>query len=178
MNVQLTDAWKEGIARLVRRHPLNGMLAWGVRFVVPRQRVGVALITFNIDGEILLLRHVFHTAIPWGLPGGWLGRNEAPEDGLIRELREEIGLDLSLGPPVHTAYVSSPPHIVMAYLGSLQPGQMRLNAEILEARWFSLDRLPHPLWAITEDAIVAALSLHRQSSAHVPLAISAKLAES
>lgn len=99
MNVQLTDAWKEGIARLVRRYPLNGMLAWGVRFVVPRQRVGVALITFNIDGEILLLRHVFHTAIPWGLPGGWLGRNEAPEDGLIRELREEIGLDLSLGPP-------------------------------------------------------------------------------
>jgi hypothetical protein len=66
----------------------------------------------------------------------------------------------------------------MAYLGSLQPGQMRLNAEILEARWFSLDRLPRPLWAITEDAIAAALSLHRQSSAYVPPAMSAKLAES
>lgn len=161
MNVQLTDAWKEGIARLVRRPPLNGVLAWGVRLAVPRQRVGVALVTFNGEEEILLLRHVFHTANPWGLPGGWLGRNEAPADGLSRELREELGRDVLLGPPVHTAHESSPPHIVMAYLGWLRPGTMRLNAEIIEARWFGLDRLPRPLWPFTEKAIVAGLALSR-----------------
>ena len=49
----------------------------------------------------------------------------------------------------------------MAYSGQLQPGEMRLNAEILEARWFSLDHLPGPLMPFTAAAITAGLSLHR-----------------
>lgn len=161
MNVQLTDTWKEGLARLVRRRPLNGLVAWGVRLTIPRQRVGVALVTFNENEEILLLRHVFHTANPWGLPGGWLGPNESPAQGLIRELREETGRALFVGPPVHATHESPPSHIVLAYLGWLQPGPMRLNAEIIEARWFPVDRLPQPLWPFTNEAIAAGLSLRR-----------------
>ena len=87
----MTNAWKESVARLVRRQPFRRMLAWGVRIVVPRQRVGVSLVAFNTDEEVFLLRHVFHTAIPWGLPGGWLARDEAPARGVARELREETG---------------------------------------------------------------------------------------
>lgn len=161
MNIQLTDTWKEGAARLIRRRPFEGLVAWGVRLTVPRQRVGIALVTFNENEEILLLRHVFHTTHPWGLPGGWLGRNEPPADGLVRELREETGRELVVGPPVQVAYMDAPSHIVMAYLGWLRPGPMRLNAEIIEARWFGLDRLPRPLWPFTESAIVAGLSLKR-----------------
>lgn len=136
-------------------------MAWGVGLVVPRQRLGVALVTFNANEEILLLRHVFHVTNPWGLPGGWLGRNEAPADGLARELREELGLGVSVGPPVHTAQEGPPSHIVMAYLGWLRPGQIRLNAEIIEARWFSVDNLPQPLWPFTEKAISAGLAHSR-----------------
>lgn len=157
----MSDATKEGIAGLIRRRPLNQLMTWGVRLVVPRQRVGVALVTFNANEEILLLRHVFHTVNPWGLPGGWLGRNEDPAEGLARELREEIGLDMVMGPPVHTAQEGPPVHIVMAYLGWLCPGQMRLNGEIIEARWFDVDNLPQPLWPFTERAISAGLALSR-----------------
>lgn len=162
-NVLLSDTWKEATARLMRRWPLNGLMALGVRLVVPRQRVGVALVTFNAHEEVLLLRHVFHTANPWGLPGGWLGRNEAPGDALARELREETGLALSLGPPIHTAYESSPPHIVMAYLGWLPSKPMAFNSEIIEARWFGLDQLPRPLWPFAEEAIFAGLDLARNA---------------
>lgn len=161
MNVQLTDTWKEGLARFIRRRPFNGLLAWGVRLTVPRQRVGVGLVTFNENEEILLLRHVFRTAYPWGLPGGWLGRNESPEEGLARELREETGRELIVGPPIQTTHERSPSHIVMAYLGWLQPGPMRLNSEIIEARWFDLGRLPQPLSSFSESAIAAGLSLNR-----------------
>jgi ADP-ribose pyrophosphatase YjhB (NUDIX family) len=157
----MADTWKEAIARLARRRPFNGLLAWGVRLVVPRQRVGVALVAFNANEEVLLLRHVFHTASSWGLPGGWLNRDEAPADGLARELREETGLGVVLGPPVLVAHEDQPPHIVLAYLGWMRPGPLRLNGEILEARWFKLDRLPRPLWPFTERAIAAGLALSR-----------------
>lgn len=156
----LTD-YKEEIARLVRRPPFNLLLTLGVRLFVPRQRVGVALVTFNADEEILLLRHVFHTQNPWGLPGGWLARNEAPDDGLRREIREELGLGVTLESPILLAHESYPPHLVVAYAGQLDAGPLRLNGEILEARWFGLDNLPHPLWPFAERAIAAGLAFSR-----------------
>lgn len=162
--MQWNATWKEGIARLARRQPFSGFMAWGVRLAVPRQRIGVALVTFNAVGEVLLLRHVFHPTYPWGLPGGWLGRDEAPADGLRRELREELGRDSELGPPALISFENPPPHIVMAYLGRLRPGEMRLNNEILEARWFLPDKLPRPSLPFTERAVAAGLALTRGES--------------
>ncbi len=146
---------------MLRRPPLDRLVAWGVRLIVPRQRVGVALVTFNAEEEVLLLRHVFHATNPWGLPGGWLGRNESPANGVVRELREETGRGVVLGPPVYVDHEYPPPHIIMAYLGWLLPGEMTLSAEIIEARWFALDRLPQPLWPFTENAIAAGLQQFR-----------------
>jgi len=157
----VADAWKEGVARLVRRRPFNSFLAWGVRAFVPRQRVGVALVAFNANEEVLLLQHVFHTVTPWGLPGGWLNRDEAPVIGLARELREETGLQALIGPLVCANHESEPPHIVLAYLGWLQAGPVSFSGEILDGRWFALDRLPRPLGPFTERAVAAALPLFR-----------------
>lgn len=139
-------------------------MALGIRLVVPRQRIGVALVAFNPNEEVLLLRHVFHAGPAWGLPGGWLGRNEAPVNGLARELREETGRQALIGPPIHVAHETRPPHLVMAYLGWLQPGTMRFNAEIMEARWFATDDLPRPLWPFTEKVIAMGLDLQRMIS--------------
>jgi ADP-ribose pyrophosphatase YjhB (NUDIX family) len=153
---------------MARRWPFSDLMAWGIRLVVPRQRVGVALVAFNAQEEVLLLRHVFHTATPWGLPGGWLGRNEAPVDCLARELREEIDRPVVIGPPIHVAHETRPPHLILAYLGWIQPGVMRFNAEILEGRWFAPERLPHPLWPFTERAIAVGLASFRTAASPAP----------
>ncbi len=145
----------------MQRRPFDSLLLLAVRLIVPRQRVGVALVTFNMDEEVLLLRHVFRSDNPWGLPGGWVGRNESPADGLRRELLEEIDLEVDLGPPLLVEHESPPSHIVMAYLGWLRPGRMRFSGEILEARWFPLDRLPEPLWPFSHQAIAAGLDAFR-----------------
>jgi hypothetical protein len=94
-----------------------------------------------------------------------LGRNEAPVNGLTRELREETGRQAVIGPPIHVAYETRPPHLILAYLGWLQPGTMRFNAEIVEARWFAADKLPRPLWPFTEKAIALGLDLQRMMAA-------------
>lgn len=157
----MVATWKEGMARLMRRQPFSGFMALGVRAVVPRQRVGVALVAFNEKEEVFMLRHVFHTAAPWGLPGGWLERDEAPARGVARELREETGLVAIIGPAVCVAHEPTPPHIALAYLGWITPGPLRLNAEVMEGHWFALDELPRPLPSFTGRAIAAALPLFR-----------------
>ncbi len=62
-----------------------------------------------------MLRHVFHPAWPWGLPGGWLKRNEAPEEGALRELKEETGLTAVIGPSILVSHGDHPVHTGIAY---------------------------------------------------------------
>jgi 8-oxo-dGTP diphosphatase len=47
------------------------------------------------DGKLLLQRHPLHTE--WDLPGGRLHAGESPDEGLQREVREELGVDVVLG---------------------------------------------------------------------------------
>lgn len=141
---------------------LNHLMAWGVRLTVPRRRVGVALVLLNRDRQVLLLRHVFHPAVPWGLPGGWLNRRETPAAGAIRELREETGLSADLGSVVHIDGEARPDHIAIAYVGySDQPEKIRLSPEIIEAAWFDANQLPTPLNPFVQKAIQAALAEER-----------------
>ena len=102
-------------------------------------------------------RHVFHPYFEWGLPGGWLKKDEAPTAGVLRELREETGLTADLGPPVSVSHNLTPPHIGIAYMGKLNPGDMALSHEIMETGWFELDNLPVPLSPHTQEAIRSAV---------------------
>lgn len=149
-------AWKDHMAALVRKWPFSWLLVQAVRFFVPRQRVGVALVALNDRNEVFMLKHVYHPDVPWGLPGGWLGRDEAPDAALVREIREETGLTVNIGEPLLVRHVEDPAHIILAYAGRVPEGHgLALSAEILEARWFPLDRLPKPLHPFTLEAIAA-----------------------
>ncbi len=152
-------AWKAHMAALVRRWPFSWLLVQAVRFFVPRQRVGVALVALNDRNEVFMLKHVYHPDVPWGLPGGWLGRDEAPATALAREIREETGLTADIGEPLLVRHVEDPAHIILAYTGHVPQGNgLVLSAEILDAGWFPLDSLPQPLHPFTLEAIAAAQS--------------------
>ena len=115
----------------------------GIWVVVPRHQMGVG---FNNEGQILLLRHVFHPKTPWGIPGGWLNRNESPAECALRELWEETGITTAeLGPVVHISREGPPPQIVVSYVASIEEDPVRLSSEILEWAWFDPDVLPEPL---------------------------------
>lgn len=131
---------------------LDLLMQVAIRIVVPRRRVGVSLVILDNRQRVLLLRHVFHPHIPWSLPGGWLNRHEDPAAGALRELREEIGLTADLGPVLTVIQERRPPHLNIAFLAFLHPGEMVFSAEVLEAKWFTQDALP-PLFPFVQRAI-------------------------
>lgn len=63
--------------------------------VLPRKRLIAHVLMRHVDGRILLCDTAFKT--DWELPGGIVEPGEAPRDGAIREVREELGIDLAVG---------------------------------------------------------------------------------
>jgi ADP-ribose pyrophosphatase YjhB (NUDIX family) len=104
---------------------------------------GVKCVLVDAD-KVLLVRHTYGPN-EWDLPGGGLKRNESPQSGARREMKEELGVEidnwLSVGDVLgRYQRAKSTMHCFRAELTrpklSLDPG------EILTARWFSPEELP------------------------------------
>lgn len=63
--------------------------------VLPRKRLIAHVLMRHPDGRILLCDTAFKA--DWELPGGVVEPGEAPRDGAVREVREELGIDLAVG---------------------------------------------------------------------------------
>ena len=65
-----------------------------------RPIVGVGGVVF-VDGRVLIIKRRFEPlAGRWSLPGGALEVGETLAEGLAREMKEETGLDVEVGPVV------------------------------------------------------------------------------
>ncbi len=47
------------------------------------------------DGKVLMTKEAPHLGNAWELPGGGLDHGEDPREGLIREIKEELNLDVT-----------------------------------------------------------------------------------
>ena len=60
--------------------------------ILPKKQVGTAVIFLNANGEILIVKPNYRDG--WLVPGGATDENESPLHCAIREVKEEIGLDI------------------------------------------------------------------------------------
>jgi 8-oxo-dGTP diphosphatase len=108
-----------------------------------RQRVGAYVVCVQ-DHAVLLVR--FTGGPRWTLPGGGLDHGEDPRDAAVREVAEETGLDVALGPLIGvdsrlwTDRSSTVHALRILYTGEITGGTLRheTNGSSDRAAWIPL----------------------------------------
>lgn len=111
-----------------------------VRTTQRKFTASAAAIVINDRNEVLLLDHVLRPFATWGLPGGFIARGEQPEVALKREIREEVGIevtDISL-----YRVRNHDRHIEILFTARSNETPQIKSREIINAGWFSADNLP------------------------------------
>lgn len=126
-----------------------------------RFRVAVNAIIERADRYLLARRRDIGW---WHLVGGGLEHGETIEQGLLREVREEIGAEIAI---IHLVGVYAKPQkqeVVLTFLCHLAAGtdEPCTSEEIAEIGWFSPDNLPQPLVPKHRERLLDAVASERE----------------
>jgi ADP-ribose pyrophosphatase YjhB (NUDIX family) len=109
-----------------------------------------AAFVINDKGEILLAKRGVEPAVGmWDFLGGFLEAKEHPEEGLRREVLEEIGAEIEIGRflgffmDVYNYDKVSGEHVMnIFYVCKLKSDNFKLDPEVSELGWFAPDKIP------------------------------------
>lgn len=112
----------------------------------PGQRLRVSAALILRDGKILICRRAATGAFPlkWEFPGGKVEEGEEPAAALVRELREELGIQAMVGPEVariRHAYPSGP-EVELLFFSVLAFTGAPVNRGFAALEWAPLASLP------------------------------------
>jgi mutator protein MutT len=146
-----------------------------VRKYPERPVVGVGAVI--LDGNQVVLVKRAHEPLKgeWSLPGGAVELGETLAEAVVREVHEETGLDVSVGPVLEVLDRVHPGtdgrveyhYILIDYLCTADGGELAAGSDAAEACWVSVDdlttyRLADPATAVIAKALeLAARQLKR-----------------
>jgi 8-oxo-dGTP diphosphatase len=96
------------------------------------------------------------------LPGGWVDRNETPDQTVRRELLEELSLPVEVG-SILLIEVFHGNHFDLAYVCRATGSVGKLSRELLDYAWYDPARLPR-IQSFHYRAIQSALKLNQTVS--------------
>ncbi len=114
------------------------------------QPVVVAAAVVIREGRVLLTRRAEgqHLAGMWEFPGGKLEEGESPESAVVRECREECGIDIEVGAILDVTHHRYPEKdvLLLFYRCVLRGGEVQ-NLQVADHAWVApaeLEQYPLP----------------------------------
>ncbi len=116
----------------------------------PRPAVTTDCVVFGFDGRDLKVLLIERGLEPykgaWAFPGGFLNMDETAEQGALRELKEETGLDLRYIKQVGAfSDVDRDPRtrvITIAFYALAKKAEVQGGDDAAKAQWFALNEVP------------------------------------
>jgi ADP-ribose pyrophosphatase YjhB (NUDIX family) len=115
-------------------------------------KVDVRGAVFDERGRILLVREISDTG-RWTMPGGWADVNQSPSESVIREVREESGLEVTVRKLAavydRALHGHTPPHPFHVYklffICDVVGGAPKPGSETGEVAFFGKNEIPDDL---------------------------------
>ncbi len=105
-------------------------------------------VVLNERAEVLMVRRAIQPYRDhWALPAGYQEIDEEPAETVVREVREETGVEIEVCGLLDLLFVHDPrkPANVAVFLGRPVGGALAAGAEETQVDWFALDALPGPI---------------------------------
>jgi len=126
----------------------------GFVFYLDPKLAGIAIIPWE-DGLVLARRAIEPGYGLWVAPGGFVDVGELVEEAVVREVREEVFLNVRISRLLNVYSYPGRTTVIVAYVADVISGQPGGGDETLEARIFRPDEIPWDeiAFASTRDAL-------------------------
>lgn len=121
--------------------------AWPHEFGYATPKVDVRAVVFDENDQVLLVREASNGL--WTLPGGWADLNLSPSENVIKEVREESGLEVAAEKLIacwdkdRQGHAKQPEHIYkLVFLCRQTGGALATSHETDAVAFFPCDQLP------------------------------------
>ena len=129
------DADKEDIAR---QCTVCGRLEF------PRISPAIIVVVVNDKDEILLAKNAKFTGGMYSLIAGFNEPGESLEDSILREIKEEVNVDVKDLRYIRSQSWPFPNSLMLGFTARHEAGELRPDGiEIEDARWFTRDNIPN-----------------------------------
>jgi len=145
-------------------HLRAGQILLRLRDLVgPRVTLGVRLAAFDTEGRVFLVRHSYVPGLH--LPGGAVDPHETCREAVVREAREEGGLELAAPPDLFAVYrnlaAGRHDHVLLYVArGVVSVARPRLSLEIRASGFHPVASLPAGVTAATRTRVAEVLEGH------------------
>ena len=142
---------------------------------LPQKRMAVGVLFFNEQNELLIVKPTYKEG--WSIPGGVIDENESPREACVREVKEELGIDLfsvrllavDYMSPAKSQYANKSENIQFIFYGGTIEGTTAIHLpeeELSEYKFLKVEdalpllsanlarRIPHCIEAIKTNTAV------------------------
>ena len=122
--------------------------------------LGAFAVIFDDNGRVLLSHRRDYDL--WNLPGGRVEIGELPTESVIRETKEETGLDVAIEKLIGVYGKVNSNDLVLTFLCSVEGGKLQVTEEADEHKYYSVNQLPSNTVPKQVERIQDAMSANHQ----------------